>query len=115
MLPRDVVSRSIQREINEGRGIGGKGFVHLDMRHLGRQAIMEKLPQIHELILKFSGIDAVTDFVPILPTSHYAMGGIPTNNDGQVVMDAKNTPVVGFYAAGECACVSLHGANRLGL
>ena len=114
LAPRDVVSRSIQREINEGRGIGGKGYVHLDLRHLGRQAIMEKLPQIHELILKFSGIDAVTDFVSILPTSHYAMGGIPTNNDGQVVMDAQNTPVVGFYAAGECACVSLHGANRLG-
>jgi succinate dehydrogenase / fumarate reductase flavoprotein subunit len=114
LSPRDVVSRSIQREINEGRGIGGKGYVHLDLRHLGRQAIMEKLPQIHELILKFAGIDAVTDFIPILPTSHYAMGGIPTNNHGQVVMDAKNTPVAGFYAAGECACVSLHGANRLG-
>jgi succinate dehydrogenase / fumarate reductase flavoprotein subunit len=75
---------------------------------------MEKLPQIHELILKFAGIDAVTDFVPILPTAHYAMGGIPTDAHGQVVMDAKNTPVVGFYAAGECACISLHGANRLG-
>ncbi len=114
LSPRDVVSRSIQQEINEGRGIGGKGYVHLDMRHLGRQAIMEKLPQIHELILKFTGIDAITDFVPILPTAHYAMGGIPTNNDGQVIMDAKNTPVTGFYAAGECACVSVHGANRLG-
>ncbi len=114
LAPRDVVSRSIQKEINEGRGIGGKGYVHLDLRHLGRQAIMEKLPQIHELILKFAGIDAVTDFIPILPTSHYAMGGIPTDNNGQVVMDAKNTPVVGFYAAGECACISLHGANRLG-
>ncbi len=75
---------------------------------------MEKLPQIHELILKFSGIDAMTDFVPILPTAHYAMGGIPTDVNGQVVMDAKNTPVTGFYAAGECACVSVHGANRLG-
>jgi succinate dehydrogenase / fumarate reductase flavoprotein subunit len=114
LSPRDVVSRSIQTEINEGRGIGGKGYVHLDLRHLGRQAIMEKLPQIHELILKFSGIDAVTDFVPILPTSHYAMGGIPTDVNGRVVMDAKNTPVTGFYAAGEGACVSVHGANRLG-
>jgi len=114
LSPRDVVSRSIQTEINEGRGIGGKGYVHLDLRHLGRQAIMEKLPQIHELILKFSGIDAVTDFVPILPTSHYAMGGIPTDVNGRVVMDAKNTPMKGFYAAGECACVSVHGANRLG-
>lgn len=114
LAPRDVVSRSIQQEINEGRGIGGKGYVHLDLRHLGRAAIMEKLPQIHELILKFTGIDAVTDFVPILPTSHYAMGGIPTDVHGQVVIDANNTPVVGFYAAGEGACVSVHGANRLG-
>ena len=114
LSPRDVVSRSIQTEINEGRGIGGKGYVHLDMRHLGKQAIMEKLPQIHELILKFAGIDAVTDFVPILPTAHYAMGGIPTDVHGQVIMDPKNTPVRGFYAAGECACISVHGANRLG-
>jgi len=114
LAPRDVVSRSIQKEIDEGRGIGGKGFVHLDLRHLGRAAIMEKLPQIHELILKFTGIDAVTDFVPILPTSHYAMGGIPADVNGQVVKDAQNTPVTGFYAAGECACVSVHGANRLG-
>jgi len=114
LAPRDVVSRSIQREIDEGRGIGGKGYVHLDLRHLGRAAILEKLPQIHELILKFAGIDAVTDLVPILPTAHYAMGGIPTNVHGQVVKDAQNTPVIGFYAAGECACVSVHGANRLG-
>jgi succinate dehydrogenase / fumarate reductase flavoprotein subunit len=84
------------------------------MRHLGKQAIMEKLPQIHELILKFAGIDAITDFVPILPTAHYAMGGIPANVSGQVIMDPKNTPVTGFYAAGEGACVSVHGANRLG-
>lgn len=114
LSPRDVVSRSIQTEINEGRGIGGKGYVHLDLRHLGRAAIMEKLPQIHELILKFTGIDAVTDFVPILPTAHYAMGGIPTDVNGRVIKDPKNTPVTGFYAAGECACVSVHGANRLG-
>jgi succinate dehydrogenase / fumarate reductase flavoprotein subunit len=114
LAPRDVVSRSIQTEINEGRGIDGKGYVHLDLRHLGKQAILEKLPQIHELILKFAGIDAITDFVPILPTSHYAMGGIPTNASGQVIMNSQNTPVTGFYAAGECACVSVHGANRLG-
>ncbi len=114
LAPRDVVSRSIQSEINEGRGIGGKDFVHLDLRHLGREAILEKLPQIHELILKFAGIDAVTDLVPILPTSHYAMGGIPADIHGRVVKDSQNTPVTGFYAAGECACVSVHGANRLG-
>jgi succinate dehydrogenase / fumarate reductase flavoprotein subunit len=114
LSPRDVVSRSIQTEINEGRGIGGKGYVHLDLRHLGRAAILEKLPQIHELILKFAGIDAITDFIPILPTAHYAMGGIPTDTNGRGVMDTKNTPLTGFYAAGECACVSVHGANRLG-
>ncbi|MGB9699719.1 MAG: succinate dehydrogenase flavoprotein subunit [Thermodesulfobacteriota bacterium] len=114
LAPRDVVSRSIQKEIDEGRGIGGKGYVHLDLRHLGRAAILEKLPQIHELILKFAGIDAVTELVPIVPTAHYAMGGIPTDVHGQVVKDAQNTPVIGFYAAGECACVSVHGANRLG-
>ena len=114
LAPRDVVSRSIQSEIDEGRGIDGKCYVHLDMRHLGRAAIMEKLPQIHELILKFSGIDAITGFVPIQPTAHYAMGGIPTNVEGQVIMDPKNTPVTGLYAAGECACISVHGANRLG-
>ena len=114
LAPRDVVSRSIQTEINEGRGIGGKDYVYLDLRHLGRAAILEKLPQIHELILKFTGIDAVTEMVPILPTAHYAMGGIPTDVHGRVVMDSKNTPVTGFYAAGECACVSVHGANRLG-
>jgi succinate dehydrogenase / fumarate reductase flavoprotein subunit len=114
LSPRDVVSRSIQTEIDEGRGIDGKCYVHLDLRHLGRAAIMEKLPQIHELILKFAGIDAVTGMVPIQPTAHYAMGGIPTNVNGQVIRDAKNTPVTGFYAAGECACVSVHGANRLG-
>ena len=96
LSPRDVVSRSIQTEINEGRGIGGKGYVHLDMRHLGKEAIMEKLPQIHELILKFAGIDAITDFVPILPTAHYAMGGIPTDVHGQVVMDPKNNPGEGI-------------------
>jgi succinate dehydrogenase / fumarate reductase, flavoprotein subunit len=114
LAPRDVVSRSIQSEIDEGRGIKGQGYVHLDMRHLGREAIMEKLPQIHELILKFKGIDAITEFVPILPTAHYAMGGIPTDVNAQVLLDSKNAPVRGFYASGECACISVHGANRLG-
>jgi succinate dehydrogenase / fumarate reductase, flavoprotein subunit len=114
LAPRDVVSRSIQSEIDEGRGIQGQGYVHLDMRHLGREAIMEKLPQIHELIVKFKGIDAITEFVPILPTAHYAMGGIPTDVNAQVLLDSKNNPVRGFYASGECACISVHGANRLG-
>ncbi|MEW6440572.1 MAG: succinate dehydrogenase flavoprotein subunit [bacterium] len=112
--PRDIVSRAEQTEIDEGRGIGGKGYVHLDLRHLGRELIHEKLPQIHEMGVKFAGIDCVEAPLPILPTAHYAMGGIPTNVDGEVLGDEKNRVVEGFFAAGECACVSVHGANRLG-
>jgi len=114
LAPRDVVARSIQTEINEGRGIGGKDYVHLDLRHLGADKIMEKLPQIHELAWKFLHVDCRTEPIPIQPTAHYSMGGIPTDKDGRVLFDGKKEPVVGFYAAGECACVSVHGANRLG-
>ncbi len=114
IAPRDLVSRSIQTEIDEGRGIDGKDYVYLDLRHLGREKIMEKLPQVTELAFDFLGVDAVTQPVPIQPTAHYSMGGIPTDVDGRVVRDEKNTPVPGLYAAGECACVSVHGANRLG-
>jgi len=114
LAPRDVVARSIQTEINEGRGIGGKDYVHIDLRHLGADKIMEKLPQIHELAWKFLHVDCTKEPIPIQPTAHYSMGGIPTNKDGQVLADGKKEPVVGFFAAGECACVSVHGANRLG-
>ena len=114
LAPRDLVSRSIQTELNEGRGMGGKDYVHLDLRHLGMERIMEVLPQIHELAIKFTGVDCCEEPIPILPTAHYSMGGIPTNTDTQVLMDEKNTPVPGYFAAGECACVSNHGANRLG-
>ena len=115
LAPRDLVSRSEQKEIDEGRGIGeeGKGL-YLDMRHLGREKIMTRLPQIRELAIKFAGVDPIDEPVPIQPTAHYSMGGIPADVDGQVLADAEGNPVVGFYAAGECACISVHGANRLG-
>jgi succinate dehydrogenase / fumarate reductase flavoprotein subunit len=115
LAPRDLVSRSEQLEINEGRGVGadGKG-IHLDLRHLGRQKILERLPQVRELAMDFVGVDPIDDLVPIQPTAHYSMGGIPTDNDGRVLADGRDIPVAGLYAAGECACVSVHGANRLG-
>ena len=112
--PRDLVSRSIQTEINEGRGIGGQDFVHLDLRHLGAATLNERLPQISGLCRKFAGVDPATAPIPIQPTAHYSMGGIPTDIDCRVVRDERNTPVAGLFAAGECACVSVHGANRLG-
>jgi len=114
LAPRDVTSRAIQTEINEGRGIGGKDFVHLDLTHLGKEKIMTLLPQIHELAWKFIHVDCVKDPIPIQPTAHYSMGGIPTDNDCRVLADGASKPVRGFFAAGECACVSVHGANRLG-
>ncbi len=114
LAPRDLVSRSIQTEINEGRGIGGEAYVYCDLRHLGADAIMKKLPQIHELAWKFLHVDCIKEPIPIQPTAHYSMGGIPTNKDAQVLADGKERPVEGFFAAGECACVSVHGANRLG-
>lgn len=115
LAPRDLVSRSEQTEINEGRGVMGDGQgIYLDLRHLGRERILERLPQVREIAMRFVGVDPIDDMVPIQPTAHYSMGGIPTTADGQVIADAEGTPVVGFYAAGECACVSVHGANRLG-
>ncbi|GAB4574404.1 MAG: succinate dehydrogenase/fumarate reductase flavoprotein subunit [Anaerolineae bacterium] len=115
LAPRDLVSRSEQTEIDEGRGIGpDKGGIYLDMRHLGREKILERLPQVREIALNFSGVDIIDEPAPIQPTAHYSMGGIPANANGQVIADAQGTPVTGFYAAGECACISVHGANRLG-
>jgi succinate dehydrogenase / fumarate reductase flavoprotein subunit len=84
------------------------------MRHLGREKIMARLPQVRDLALEFVGVDIIDEPCPIQPTAHYSMGGIPATIDGQVIADADGTPVVGFYAAGECACISVHGANRLG-
>jgi succinate dehydrogenase / fumarate reductase, flavoprotein subunit len=115
LAPRDLVSRSEQIEIDEGRGIGEEGMgIHLDLRHLGRERILQRLPQVRELAIDFVGVDPIDGLVPIQPTAHYSMGGIPTDADGQVIADAQGTPVTGFYAAGECSCVSVHGANRLG-
>ncbi|HEV2325370.1 MAG TPA: succinate dehydrogenase flavoprotein subunit, partial [Terracidiphilus sp.] len=114
LASRDVVSRAIYREVQAGRGIGGKNYVHLDLTHLGREVLDKKLPDITDFVRTYMGIEPATELIPIQPTAHYAMGGIPTDTDGRVVIDEKNTPLPGFYAAGECACVSVHGANRLG-
>jgi succinate dehydrogenase / fumarate reductase flavoprotein subunit len=114
LASRDVVSRSIYLEIAEGRGIGGKDFVHLDVRHLGAEVLNKKLPDMSGFIRTYFGLEPLTDLVPIQPTAHYAMGGVPTDIDGRVLADATNAVVPGFYAAGEVACVSVHGANRLG-
>jgi succinate dehydrogenase / fumarate reductase flavoprotein subunit len=114
LAPRDMVSRAIHQEIRAGRGIGGKDWVHLDVRHLGRAVIEEKLPDITEFARVYQGVEPLTEPVPIQPTAHYAMGGIPTDVHTRVTRDAANTVVPGLYAAGEAACVSVHGANRLG-
>ncbi len=114
LAPRDVVARAEETEIREGRGIGGKDYVYLDLRHLGKEKILKRLPQIRELAINFAGVDPIYEPIPIQPTAHYSMGGIPTTKRGEVIKDAKNTVVPGFYAAGEAACVSIHGANRLG-
>ena len=114
LAPRDVVSRSIYLEVRDGKGIDGKDFVHLDVRHLGAKLIEEKIPDITEFARVYLGVEPITEPVPIQPTAHYAMGGIPTDVDARVTRDAANTIVPGLYAAGECACVSVHGANRLG-
>jgi succinate dehydrogenase / fumarate reductase, flavoprotein subunit len=114
LAPRDMVSRAIYMEVREGRGIGGEDYVHLDLTHLGREVIDSKLPDITEFARVYQGIEPITQPVPITPTAHYAMGGIPTNVESRVVVDEQNTVLPGLYAAGECACVSVHGANRLG-
>ena len=114
LAPRDMVSRAMYQEIRAGRGIDGKDYVYLDLRHLGRKLIEEKLPDITEFARVYQGVEPITEPVPVQPTAHYAMGGIPTDISTRVIRDAANTIVPGLYAAGECACVSVHGANRLG-
>ena len=114
LAPRDMTSRAIYQEIREGRGIDGKNYVYLDLTHLGKEVLDKKLPDITEFVRTYLGIEPLHDLVPIQPTAHYAMGGIPTDVEGRVVIDEKNTSLPGFYAAGEVACVSVHGANRLG-
>jgi len=135
LASRDVVSRAIYTEIKEGRGVNGKNFVYLDIRpetvnkfaaedgrtnvdgskyNLTAEQVLAKLPDIIDFCRVYLGVDPVTQMMPIQPTAHYTMGGIPTNKFGEVVIDDKNTPFPGLYAAGECACVSVHGGNRLG-
>jgi succinate dehydrogenase flavoprotein subunit len=114
LAPRDIVSRCMLQEIHEGRGIDGKDYLYLDLRHLGAKVINEKLPDITDFARNYLGVEPITEPVPIQPTAHYAMGGIPTDIDARVVIDPQWTPLPGFYAAGEVACVSVHGANRLG-
>lgn len=118
LAPRDITSRAIVREIRAGRGIhpdgsAGGPFVHLDVRHLGREQIMSRIPFCWEEAHRLVGVDAVHQPIPVRPTVHYSMGGIPTNTDGQVRSSADGL-VDGFFSAGETACVSVHGANRLG-
>jgi len=135
LASRDVISRSIYLEIREGRGVGGKRYVHLDMRpetvnkyaeldgrktpdgqpyRVTGEQLLSKVPDIVDFARTYLGVDPIKEPMPIQPTAHYAMGGIPTNIHAEVVADANNTVVPGLYAAGECACVSVHGANRLG-
>ena len=114
LAPRDIVSRSIYLEIRDGRGVDGKDYVYLDVRHLGRKLIEEKLPDITDFARVYLGVEPLTEPVPIQPTAHYAMGGVPTDLETRVTRDEKGTVVPGLYAAGECASVSVHGANRLG-
>ena len=118
LASRDVVSRAMTTEINEGRGCGSaKDHVLLDITHLSPETINKRLPGIREISIQFAGVDPIKALIPVVPTCHYQMGGIPTNYKGQVVVPKdgnSNVPIVGFYAAGECACASVHGANRLG-
>ncbi|MEW5761300.1 MAG: FAD-binding protein [Candidatus Thermoplasmatota archaeon] len=106
LAPRDIVARAMQTEINEGRGFENQ-YLHLDLRHLGKEKILERLPEIREISINFAGIDPIEEPIPVQPCQHYSMGGIDTDKDGK-------TKIEGFYACGECACVSVHGANRLG-
>ena len=128
LAPRDMISRFMYQEIKEGRGIGGKDYLHLDIRPesinrhksapdgatVTAEQLESKLPDIIEMMRVYMGVEPMKELVPTQPTAHYAMGGIPTGNDGRVRADERGVMVTGLYAAGECACVSVHGANRLG-
>ena len=114
LAPRDMVSRAIMTEIGEGRGIEGRDFVHLDLTGIDRAIIEERLPEISTFCKIYMGLDPSESPIPVVPTAHYAMGGIPTDVDGRVMRDERGALCEGLYAAGECACVSVHGSNRLG-
>jgi succinate dehydrogenase / fumarate reductase flavoprotein subunit len=114
LAPRDMVARAMVQEVREGRGAGpNKDYVYLDLTHLPAEQVESKLPDITEFSRTYLGVDPITELVPVFPTAHYAMGGVPTNVDTEVLRDNENI-VPGLYAAGEVACVSVHGANRLG-
>src|SRR5215204_4447566 len=114
LAPRDMVSRFIYQEVKEGRGIDGKDYVHLDLTHLGAKVIDEKLPDVTDFARTYLGVEPKTEPVPLQPTAHYAMGGLPTDFDGRVIRDEQATVIPGLSSAGESAFVSVHGANRLG-
>jgi succinate dehydrogenase / fumarate reductase flavoprotein subunit len=118
LAPRDFVSRSMDQEIKEGRGCGPNGdYVVLDLTHIGAETIHKRLPSVYEIGINFANVDVTKEPIPVVPTIHYQMGGIPTNVYGQVVAPKNgnsNDVINGFYAMGECSCVSVHGANRLG-
>jgi succinate dehydrogenase / fumarate reductase, flavoprotein subunit len=118
LAPRDFVSRCMDQEIKEGRGCGPNGdYVVLDLTHIGAETIHKRLPSVYEIGINFANVDVTKEPIPVVPTIHYQMGGIPTNIYGQVVAPKNGNPnevVNGFYAVGECSCVSVHGANRLG-
>jgi succinate dehydrogenase / fumarate reductase flavoprotein subunit len=114
LAPRDIVSQAILREINEGKGIDGKDYVYLDLRELGKERLNQRLPEITSFVKTYLGIDPSQTQIPVAPTCHYIMGGIPTDVGGHVLVDNNGTILPGLYAVGECACVSVHGANRLG-
>ncbi|CAN5763229.1 succinate dehydrogenase flavoprotein subunit [soil metagenome] len=114
LAPRDMVSRFIFQEVREGRGIDGKDYVHLDLTHLDPAVIDDKLPDVTDFARTYLGVEPKSQPVPIQPTAHYAMGGLPTDVDARVIRDEQGTVIPGFYSAGESACVSVHGANRLG-
>jgi succinate dehydrogenase / fumarate reductase, flavoprotein subunit len=114
LAPRDVVSRCMLEEIRKGKGIDGKDYLHLDLTHLGKNILDSKLAEISGFARTYAGVDPIKEPIPVHPTCHYMMGGIATDYDGQVVIDDQKTIFPGLYAAGECACVSVHGSNRLG-
>ncbi|MCW4055124.1 MAG: succinate dehydrogenase flavoprotein subunit [Candidatus Bathyarchaeota archaeon] len=114
LAPRDIISRAIVKEVAEGRGVGGSDYVHLDLTRLGEEQLRLKLSEVTSLVKTYLGIDASIAPIPVSPTCHYMMGGIPTDSRGRVVVDNTATVLHGLYAAGECACLSVHGSNRLG-
>jgi succinate dehydrogenase / fumarate reductase flavoprotein subunit len=114
LAPRDIISRAILTEIQQGRGVEGADYVFLDLTHLDKVQMEQKLSEVTSFVKTYLGIDPGKALIPVAPTCHYIMGGIPTDAGGRVLADGKALPVPGLYAAGECACVSVHGANRLG-